>query len=140
MQQASSLSVRVYYEDTDAAGVVYHANYLKFMERGRTEWLNALNLPLDKIVEQYSIVFAARRMDIDFIKPAHLNNALSVHTQLKACRHASLVFLQEIYRQTTTICRATVKIACLDKTKLSPTAIPKALLNQFKPATEGVAP
>ena len=132
MEKDFTLPVRVYYEDTDAAGVVYHANYLKFMERGRSEWLNALGFQLDEVAEKYGVLFTAHRLEIDFIKPARLSNTLSVHTLVRQCRHASLIFFQEIRRQTTTICRATVKIACVDSARLRPKAIPEALLDQVR--------
>ncbi|WP_428605641.1 tol-pal system-associated acyl-CoA thioesterase [Sedimenticola sp.] len=123
--------VRVYYEDTDSGGVVYYANYLKFMERGRTEWLRSLGFEQDELRQKEGVLFAVRQVGIDFRSPARFNDALQVSVQLISRGRASLVFRQEI--RTTVdnrlLCDAEVKIACLDADSFRPVPIPHALLS-----------
>ena len=88
--------IRVYYEDTDSGGVVYHANYLRFMERARTEWLRRLGFEQDRLRDEERVIFAVRRMELDFLAPARFNDALLVHTRLAAQRRASLLFEQSV--------------------------------------------
>jgi len=119
--------VRVYYEDTDAGGLVYHANYLKFMERARTEWLRSLGFEQNALIRELAVMFAVRAMQIDFLKPAHFDDALEIVTRVDACRGASLLFAQSVVRsgrEPELLCRAQVKVACLDARTLRPRPIP----------------
>jgi len=118
------LPIRVYYEDTDAGGVVYHTNYLKFMERARTEWLRSLGFEQDRLREESGIVFAVRDMTVEFLKPARFNELLSVTASVKQSGKASLVFSQTVERGEECLCRALVKVACIDIARFKPTAIP----------------
>jgi acyl-CoA thioester hydrolase len=123
--------VRVYYEDTDAGGVVFYANYLRFMERGRTEWLRALGYEQDELRAQEGILFTVRRVNIDYLSPAFFNDRLTVRSSLLNLGGASLEFAQGIVRETdgARCCQGTVKVACLDAETLRPRRIPAALIS-----------
>lgn len=117
--------VRVYYEDTDAGGVVYHANYLKFMERARTEWLRALGFEQDALRGAYGIVFAVRRLAVDMRRPARFNDALAVTCRVRALRRASVEFEQAVLRGDEVLVTGEVAIACVDVARQAPAAIPR---------------
>ncbi len=126
--------VRVYYEDTDAGGVVYYANYLKFLERARTEYLRELGFEQDQLKQEYGIIFAVHSLSIRYIKPAVFNDALSVTAEIIDKGNARLAFKQMITKDkdNTSICSADVVIACLNADKFSPARIPaqiRELLN-----------
>jgi acyl-CoA thioester hydrolase len=122
--------LRIYYEDTDFSGVVYHASYLRFLERGRTEWLR--DLGVDQRILFNSVPpfgFAVRHMDINFIKPAMMDDELQVETALSELGGASLILHQKILRQDELLITAKVRIACISNGKSArlPASI-KALL------------
>jgi acyl-CoA thioester hydrolase len=120
--------VTIYYEDTDAGGVVYHSNYLKYFERARTELLRSINISQQVLLEQ-KLGFVVRHMDIDFLQGARLDDHLTVNTYISESKKASLSFCQEIVNpEGKALCRATVKIACIDTDKMRPKAIPNELL------------
>ncbi|PIQ30741.1 MAG: tol-pal system-associated acyl-CoA thioesterase [Zetaproteobacteria bacterium CG_4_9_14_3_um_filter_49_83] len=96
---AHQFPVRVYYEDTDHGGVVYHANYLKFMERARTEFMRSRGVELDQCEAQFDVIFAVTTAHVHFIKPARFNELLTVHTSIKKCAGARIYFEQRISRQ-----------------------------------------
>lgn len=123
--------VRVYYEDTDSGGVVYYANYLKFMERARTEWLRSLGFEQDELREKEGVLFAVRKVGVEFRSPARFNDALQVSVQLISRGKASLVFRQEIrsVADGRVLCDGEVKIACIDAASFRPAPIPHALLS-----------
>jgi acyl-CoA thioester hydrolase len=125
------LPVRVYYEDTDAGGVVYHSNYLNFFERARTEMLRDLGFEQDELHEKNGVIFAVRSMQIEYLRPAKFNDLLAVSATISQTKKASLTFEQIIKRDDVTLCTASCRIACLDADKLQPTAIPDFLLQQF---------
>ena len=126
------LQVRVYYEDTDAGGVVYHSHYLNFMERARTEWLRHIGFEQNVLIAQDKILFAVRKTNIDFHKPAHFNELLNIKTRIIDQRKASLVFEQIIFNQSEeTICKAEIKIACLNSTTMKPEPIPETILSEL---------
>jgi len=116
--------VRIYYEDTDAGGVVYHANYLRYMERARTEWLRELGYELIKLEQEQGFIFAVRSVTIDFLKPAFLNDLLQVYVTLARKGKVSLGIQHEIYRENILVCRADVKLAGLAAGSFRPQAIP----------------
>ena len=125
--------VRVYYEDTDVGGVVYYANYLKFMERARTEWLRSFGIEQDLLIEQ-GLVFAVRRVEVDYIHPARFNEALDVTVRLMRKGRASLTFEQTICLQgqpEQLLCRGVVKVGCIDARRFRPTPIPEELVTEF---------
>ena len=119
--------VRVYYEDTDAAGVVYYANYLKFMERARTEWLSALGFELAAVEREHGVVFVVRRVEIDFRKPAQLSDRLDVTLTLAGLGRARMLAQQDVRRGEEILSRAHVTLACLDPSDWRPTRIPAPL-------------
>ena len=127
--------VSVYYEDTDAAGVVYYANYLKFMERARTEWLAAKGFAIAALERDHRIAFAVRRVAIEYLRPARLGDRLEATFAVVDGRRASLVADQEILRGETTLARARITVACVDTAHWRPARIPAALL----PHTENAA-
>ncbi|HSR63267.1 MAG TPA: tol-pal system-associated acyl-CoA thioesterase [Gammaproteobacteria bacterium] len=121
--------VRVYYEDTDAGGVVYHTCYLKFMERARTEWLRSLGFEQDELIEKQNIVFAVRSLSINYIKPARFNDQLEVESEIVKINKASILFDQAIHNMNNEkICRAEVRIACVNPASMKPAAIPESIL------------
>ena len=91
----SKLSVRVYYEDTDSGGVVYYANYLKYIERGRSEYLRELNFDQEQISRDHSALFVVRSLQANYLLPAFLDDLIEVHTEIKSVSHASLIFAQK---------------------------------------------
>jgi len=118
---------RVYYEDTDAAGVVYHANYLNFMERARTEWLRALGFEQDRLRREEQCLFVVRSVLVRFLSPARFNDALLITARVVRLGGASIDFLQEVRRDGETLCSAEIKLALLDADSLRPKPIPRPL-------------
>ncbi|KAF1711112.1 tol-pal system-associated acyl-CoA thioesterase [Pseudoxanthomonas kalamensis DSM 18571] len=127
-----SLPTRVYWEDTDAGGVVYHAQYLAFLERARTEWLRAHGYGQELLRQSHDLVFAVREMRIDFLKPARLDDLLQVEVELRQCRRASFAFAQRIVRDGTLLLTAQVRVAALKASAFSPVALPATLYQAFK--------
>jgi len=119
--------VRIYWEDTDAGGVVYHANYVRFMERARTEWLRAQGIDQLALSETSGLGFVVRDMQLDFHRPARLDDELAVSVIVKERRSASMLFGQEIVRGGTTLVRATVRAACVNLATMRPVQIPVGL-------------
>ncbi|MBI2979043.1 MAG: tol-pal system-associated acyl-CoA thioesterase [Rhodospirillales bacterium] len=123
--------VRVYYEDTDAAGVVYYANYLRFAERARTEMLRGLGGGSRELMETQGLAFAVRRCSMEFMKPAWLDDLLEVETRLTDIGGASLVAVQRVKRQSTELVRMEMTLACLS-TAGKPARLPPALRTRLK--------
>lgn len=119
-----SISIRVYYEDTDAGGVVYYANYLRFMERARTEWLRDLGFEQDELSQKDGVVFAVRSAGLEFIKAARFNDMLQVDTMVTAIGKASVTFKQIITRGDELICSGEIRLACVDAIRFTPKPIP----------------
>ena len=127
-----NLPVRVYYEDTDAGGVVYHSNYLNFMERARTEWLRHAGFEQDTLIEKKQILFAVRKISIDYNKPALFNDLLNIKTRIIEQRKVSLLFEQLVFNQAEEmICNAEIKIVCIDSNTLRPKPIPETILSEL---------
>jgi acyl-CoA thioester hydrolase len=126
-----SFPVRVYYEDTDTAGVVYYAGYLRFLERGRTEWLRALGVEQFRLAQEAGIVFAVRSLNIEYLKPARLDDVLAVLTELTLPGRAQVTLKQRIERDGETLVEASVRIACLNTKTMKPAALPAALRNKM---------
>jgi len=129
---AFSWPTRVYWEDTDAGGVVYHAQYLAFLERARTEWMRAQGYGQEFLRIEHGLVFAVRAMQLDFLKPARLDDALAVSVGLQECRRASAVFTQSIVRGGDLLLTAQVRVAALDADGFRPRPIPQPLHDQLK--------
>jgi acyl-CoA thioester hydrolase len=126
----------VYYEDTDSGGVVYHANYLRFMERARTEWLRALGFEQDVLREQESMMFAVRSAAVEYVRPARLNDVLQVSAQLEERRGASLGFVQQVRRDEEILCQGRIKIVSLDVLTFRPKPIPSSILDKLPKESE----
>ncbi|MFT5114437.1 MAG: acyl-CoA thioester hydrolase [Parasphingorhabdus sp.] len=125
-------NIRIYYEDTDAAGIVYYANYLKFIERGRTEWLRSLGFELSEIERREQRLFAVSRVDARYHKPAQLDDQLVSIVKLIRMRKASLELNQILKRGSEIVFSALVVLACVDSVKLKPRAIPKIIYHDLE--------
>ena len=147
--------VRVYYEDTDSGGVVYYANYLKFMERARSEWLRSLGFEQDELIARERILFAVCSVQVDYLRSARFNDLLWVTAEIAEQGRASLSFMQRVMRpaaerrhpapermdaedvaeiigdKTRLLCAGQVKIACLDSDTLRPRSIPSPLFAEI---------
>ncbi len=131
-QQPFRFHVRVYYEDTDAAGVVYYANYLKYMERARTEWLESLGFPLAAFEREHRVVFVVHRCEIDFLQPGRLNDALAVSVEPVKLGAATIKARQDVRRGDDILTSAVVTLACLDATRWRPVRMPAALVRKLE--------
>ncbi len=105
--------IRIYYEDTDLAGVVYYANYLRFAERGRSEWLRDLGIDQIALRDAQGVVFAVRRVEADYLRPARFGEVLSIETELAEMRGARMVFAQRLMRGPETLFAARITVACM---------------------------
>jgi len=125
--------VRVYYEDTDAGGVVYHSQYLNFLERARTEWLRAVGFEQDALRQDPGLIFVVNRMAIDYLAPARFNDALRVSVQLQETRGARLLINQQVMHlnDNKTLVRAEVQVVCVDATRFRPMAVPSFILEKL---------
>jgi len=132
MKKNYEIKVRVYWEDTDAGGVVYYANYLKFMERARTEWLRALKVDQQRLRAERGLQFAVVSVSVDFLKAAVLDDEIVVTAELRELRGATISFKQIILRDGVQLIDATVRVACLDSGTLKPRAIPKDLFMEWR--------
>ena len=122
-----SLPVRIYFEDTDSGGVVYHSNYLKFMERARTEWLRSVGIDQHQLKQHDHIMFVVHRIDIQYRLPARFNDDLIVKSELKDIGSSKIEFRQMIYRENEMLIDASVDIACIDSEKFKPVRIPSTV-------------
>lgn len=128
---AHRLTVRVYYEDTDLAGIVYYANYLKFIERGRTEWLRRSGLDQAALKDDTGQVFAVRRIEAEYLRPAKFDDLLEVTTETFSTTAARVVLDQSVRRDGMTLFTARVTIVCLGPSG-RPARLPAALIRTLK--------
>ena len=124
---------RVYYEDTDAGGVVFYANYLKFIERGRTEYLRDLGFDQGSLAKEKNIVFVVKSLSVDYLSPAYLDDMIEVQTIIKSNKNASLVFTQKILslEKNTVLFNAEVKVVSVLKNNLKPCAVPQEIMEKL---------
>jgi acyl-CoA thioester hydrolase len=127
-----SIPCRIYWEDTDAGGVVYYANYLKFLERCRTDWLRALGVDQNRLRAERQLQFAVVSITVDFLRPAILNDEILVTAELERLSGATIVFKQTILRGDVQLIDAKVRAACLDSGTLKPRPIPKDLFVEWR--------
>jgi acyl-CoA thioester hydrolase len=127
MTMPFSWPVRVYYEDTDAGGVVYYANYLKFFERARTEWLRGLGLNQDELAQEEGLIFVVRRARLDFARPARLDDMLEVTVEPLKVARVYVDLAQEARCGTQVLARAEIRVACLNQRNFRPVAMPQFL-------------
>jgi acyl-CoA thioester hydrolase len=125
---------RIYWEDTDAGGVVYYANYLKFMERCRSDWLRAMGIDQLALRSERGLQFVVVNVTVDFLRPAILNDEILVTAELARLTGATIHFKQAIWRGEVQLIDATVRVACLDSGTLRPRAIPKDLFMEWRNA------
>lgn len=127
-----TLPIRIYYEDTDAGGIVYHANYLKFAERGRTEFLRAAGFSNQAIEQERGIIFVVRHIGIDYIKPAFLDDLLQMKTSVEELKNSSFIMRQKLYKDDALIADLKVVLVCVDSKKYIPTRLPKDIKESFQ--------
>jgi acyl-CoA thioester hydrolase len=123
--------VRVYYEDTDAAGVVFYANYLKFLERARTEWLRALGFEQTTLMHDHNVVFVVRSLTVEYLRPAVFNDALEVTVSRARARGSVLEVAQCITRGQRVLVTGAVKVACVNTQSFKPARIPEPILKKL---------
>lgn len=127
-----SLPVRVYFQDTDAGGVVYHASYLNFMERARTEWLRAHGYSNAGLMKEFGLVFVVRSMKLDYLKPALLDDSLDVTAQIKDIGRSRLTLLQTVLRGEELLTEAEVHLVCVSLASFKPASVPEVLRTQLE--------
>lgn len=138
------LPIRVYYEDTDAGGVVYHSNYINFFERARTEWLRSLGIEQDTLLKEHHLAFVVRALECDYLKPALFNDELFVSVDIRDLGKSSVVFTQQISKQAepsnadnqTLLSTGTVTIVAVDTRTFKPTRLPRFLVEKMKENTQ----
>src|SRR5450631_4569045 len=132
MTEKFEIACRVYWEDTDAGGVVYYANYLKFMERCRTDWLRLLGVDQYRLRLERQLQFAVVSVAVDFLRPAILNDEIVVTAELERLSGATIYFKQTVARGDVQLIDASTRVACLDSGTLRPRAIPKDLFTEWR--------
>ena len=134
--------MRVYYQDTDAGGVVFHATYLHFLERARMEWMRARGFDAGELARRFKLVFIVRNMQIAYMKPALLDDLLSVSAVVEKLGRAQVTFVQEVRRDGEALMRAAVNVACVASDSLKPMAFPEdirlSLADGAKPAANEI--
>ena len=130
MTEQFSWPVRVYYEDTDAGGIVYYGNYLKFMERARTEWLRSCGIDVARLADTDRLMFTVRAITLDFLKPARLSDNLDVSVAVGWMRKVSVELEQSVVRAGDVLCAGRVRLACVDVDTLKPKAMPETLVGE----------
>jgi acyl-CoA thioester hydrolase len=123
----SRLDIRVYYEDTDAGGVMYYANYLKFFERGRTEWLRRLGVDQSILAARDKLIFVVKNVEIQYRKPARLDDLLAISSTITRVGPASISFDQTALRGEEELCRSAIQVCCVDALSFRPAALTQEL-------------
>jgi len=130
-----SLPLRVYYQDTDAGGVVYHSTYLNFMERARYEWLRELGFNANTLTAESKVLFMIRSIDIGYLKPAVLDDLLNITVSVLEVGRSRITLFQEVLCNRIKLANATIHVVCVDAEKLRPVSIPASLREKIgKPA------
>jgi len=124
--------IRVYYEDTDSGGVVYYANYLKFMERARTECLRTLGFEQDAVLAEDGVLFAVRSVQVDYRRPGRFNDLLEVTATPTTWRGASIDFVQQVRRGAEVLCEGTVRVVSIDGEQFRPRPVPRRILEALR--------
>jgi len=137
--QTFVLPVRVYYEDTDAGGVVYHSNYINFFERARTEWLRQLGYELDELAQNEQLIFVVRALSCDYLRPAKFNDELFVSAEIIKLGKTSIQFEQKVMRASTNpniecevLAKGTVTVVSVHAIKFKPIRLPKQIMETIK--------
>ncbi|HHB92888.1 MAG TPA: tol-pal system-associated acyl-CoA thioesterase [Thioploca sp.] len=124
--------VRVYHEDTDGTGVVYHTNYLKFMERARTELLRYLGIEQTLLKQEYNLIFVARKFTVEYIKPAFFNDLLDVTVKITKLGKVSLIMEHQVLRNSEILCAGNIKIGVINFTNHQPQILPIKTIEQMR--------
>ncbi len=132
MSHSFNWPIRVYYQDTDSGGVVYHANYLGFMERARTEWLRSLGFEQDHIREQWGVLFVVRSASIEYLSPARFNDELNIYSTISSSGKSSVSFHQVVTRGEDTVCEADIRIVAIDAHRFRPTPFPEQIKERME--------
>jgi len=127
-----SWPIRVYFQDTDAGGVVYHANYLNFMERSRTEWLRTFGYSNAGMMKELGVVFVVRSLKLEYLKPALLDDLVQVTSQIKEIGRSRLNIHQTVLRGEDILVEGEVHLVCVDVKTFKPVSVPEVLRNQWK--------
>jgi acyl-CoA thioester hydrolase len=130
-----ALPVRVYYQDTDAGGVVYHSTYLDFLERARYEWLRDLGFDINSLVQVHKVIFMVRSLSIEYFKPALLDDLLYVTVQAADLGRSRITISQHVLRGTTLLVNATVQAVCVGAESLRPVSVPMPLRHKLRART-----
>lgn len=133
-----TIDIRVYYEDTDAGGVVYHANYLKFAERGRTEFLRETGFENHQLAKEQGIIFVVAHLEIDYIKTAHLDDSLQMETSITELKNSSFVMHQCVRKNGELITEMRVVLVCVDTENYTPVRLPQNIKESFHRHKEAV--
>ncbi len=137
---AHQIDVRVYYEDTDAGGVVFYANYLKFFERARTEWLRALGVSQQRMADQDQLMFVVRSTAIEYRAPARLDDLLTIRSRIARLGQVAIEFEQQAWRGNVTdgelLALGHIKVGCVDRHTLRPAAYPESIRHQLRQSTD----
>ncbi|KIG05754.1 tol-pal system-associated acyl-CoA thioesterase [Burkholderia sp. MR1] len=124
--------IRVYYEDTDAGGIVFYANYLKFFERARTEWLRACGIDQQRLAESDGVVFVVKRTSVDYSAPARLDDVIRIASRIERLGRASVDFHQEAWRDGVLLATGDIRVASVNRASMRPAAIPEPVLDGLK--------
>ena len=135
---AFSISIRVYFQDTDAGEVVYHGTYLDFLERARTEWLRHLGFEQLKIRQRFGILFIVRSLEVKFVSPARLDDLVDVRVAVARLGRAQVTLAQEIGRDGSTLLRAAVNLACVRIGNFRPQPLPEEISEAFISAADNI--
>lgn len=133
-ESAFAITVRVYFQDTDAGGIVYHARYLDFFERCRMDWLRARGMPVGELASAHGVLFIVRGLDVAYRRPARLDDELSVTLDVEDARGAVLALRQTVARGAELLVEARVQLACVTATELRPTRLPARLRDLLLPS------
>jgi acyl-CoA thioester hydrolase len=132
MPSVFNWTVRVYYEDTDAGGIVFYANYLKFFERARTEWLRAAAIGQQELLDQEGVAFVVKNANIDYVAPARLDDEIRLATTIEKLGRASVQFFQQAWRGEQLLASASVKVGCVDAANMRPRPLPDAVAAKMR--------
>ncbi|MEQ9108232.1 MAG: tol-pal system-associated acyl-CoA thioesterase [Limnobacter sp.] len=124
-------SLRVYFEDTDAGGIVYYGNYLKFMERARSEWFLQQSIGMKTLMNEHQLVFVVSRTELNYLRSAKLEDVLEVSVELTELKRVSAVFKQVVTRHGVVVCEGKTKVGCVNTQSLRPAAIPPDVFKQL---------
>lgn len=134
MPSAFDWTVRVYYEDTDAGGIVFYANYLKFFERARTEWLRAAGVGQQELLEAEGAAFVVKSASLDYHAPARLDDVLTIRTTVEKLGRASVQFAQQAWKGELLLTSASVKVGCVDTATMRPRSLPQQAADKMRAA------